>query len=130
MRSSTTRRAAIVAVISLLVGGSVGVGAVVAIAQPSAIAFTTTSGNVVGGWTGVFGTVDWTDGGSGGSVAVSVTNSAGTTTYCAGDVYTAAQESWNCIPTLAYGVNTISATATEIDDPGNPISTSAPIVIT
>jgi hypothetical protein len=128
MRSTTTRRAAIVAVVGLLVGGSVGLGALVAVAQPNAIAFTTTSGNVVGPWPGVNGTVDWTDGGSGGSITVAVTNSAGTTT-CTTD-YLATEETWNCLPPLEYGTNTITATATETDDPGNPLSTAAPIVIT
>lgn len=130
MRSTTQRRAAIVAIVSLLVGGSVGVGTLVAIAQPNAIAFTTTSGNVVGAWPGVSGTVDWTDGGSGGSVALTVVNSEGTNTYCAGSSYPDTDETWDCLPSLAYGTNTITATATETDDPGSPLSTSSPIVIT
>ena len=124
------RLAASIAAVSLLVVGSLGVGALVAVAQPNSIAFTTASGNVVGTWTGVSGTVDWTDGGSGGNVSLSVTNSAGTNTFCATDNYTEAQETWNCVPTLEYGTNTISATATETDDPGNPLTTTTPIVIT
>jgi hypothetical protein len=131
MRSTTTRRAAVIAVVGLLVGGSVGVGALVAVAQPNDIAFTTASGDVAGpGWPGVSGTVDWTDGGSGGSVTLTVVNSAGTNTYCTGSSYPDTDETWDCLPTLQYGSNTITATATETDDPGNPLSTAEPIVIT
>lgn len=126
-----TRLAAGMAALVAIVAASVGFGTIVALAQPNSIAFTTASGNVVGpGWTGVSGTVDWTDGGSGGSVSLSVTNSAGTNTYCASSSYDDVDEVWNCTPTLEYGTNTITATATETDDPGNPLSTSSPIVIT
>lgn len=125
-----TRIAAGLAVLGLLVGGSVGVSTLVAVAQPNAIAFTTGSGDVVGTWPGVTGTVDWTDGGSGGSVSLTVVNSAGTNTYCTGSNYTDADETWNCLPPLEYGTNTITATATETDDPGNPLSTATPITIT
>jgi hypothetical protein len=125
-----TRLAAGLAVVGLLVGGSLGIGALVAVAQPNAIAFTTTSGNVVGPWPGVSGTVDWTDGGSGGEVYLTVTNSAGTNTFCTGSNYPESDETWDCLPTLQYGTNTITATATETDDPGNPLTTSSSITIT
>jgi len=125
-----TRLAAGLAALGLLVGGSLGVGALVASAAPNDIAFTTPSGNVVGAWAGVSGTVDWTDGGSGGNVSLTVTNSAGTNTYCTGDSYDDVDETWNCLPPLEYGTNTITATATETDDPGNPLTTATPITLT
>jgi len=128
MRSTTQRRAAIVAIVGLLAGGSVGLGALAATAQPNSIAFTTSSGNVVGPWAGVNGTVDWTDGGSGGTISLTVVNSAGTNTHCTAG-YLATDETFSCIPPLEYGENTLTATATETDDPGNPLS-STPIVIT
>lgn len=124
-----TRLAAGFAAIGLLVGSSVGVSTLVAVAQPNAIAFITTSGNVVGPWAGVSGTVDWDDAGTGGSVSLSVVNSAGTSTYCTGSSYTEAQGTWNCLPTLQYGTNTITATATEFSD-GTSLSTTTPITIT
>jgi hypothetical protein len=124
-----TRLVAGLTVVGLLVGGSIGVGALVAVAAPNAIAFTTTSGNVVGAWAGVTGTVDWDDTGTGGSVSLTVVNSAGTSTYCTGSSYTEAQGTWSCLPTLEYGTNTITATATEFSD-GTFLSTTTPIVIT
>jgi hypothetical protein len=124
-----TRLVAGLATVGLLVGGSIGVGALVAVAAPNSIAFTTPSGNVVGAWAGVTGTVDWDDAGTGGSVSLTVVNSAGTSTYCTGSSYTEAQGTWSCLPTLEYGTNTITATATEFSD-GTFLSTAAPIVIT
>ena len=128
----TSRRRKIAGGISALAlaAGLVVAGTLTASAAPNSIAFTTASGNVVGAWQGVTGVVDWTNGGSGGSVSVTVVNSAGTNTYCTGSSYTEARQTWSCLPTLEYGTNTITATATEIDDPGNPLSTASPIVIT
>lgn len=122
------RTAAALAAVLGLTGALVFAGSLAATAQPDGVTMDTASGNVVGPFPPITGTMDWSNA-VGGSVYVTVTNSAGATDFCTGSSYTAADTLWSCPITLEYGSNTVTATAVESDDLGNPLSTASIVLV-